>query len=257
MHNEPAIKQLGITFIELTLSQAVCLKPTSSNRRSCRFSRASVRRPRPRSPSPRPRRTARVRTVCTSQRSRARSAIASLPRSSPPPRPRATRRRRPSTHTVAEPEAALEQGDAPVPIPARPAQKRRPSFRAEASIDMTPDPTPTGYSPAVTTRQICAVAPARAPRPAVACIGPATRILACTRRRLARANPSGAPRLYRIRDTRCASANDARGAARAQRPFRYHRAPDPSASAICGASGTGGGTAAGAAPREQLDVCRN
>ncbi|KAJ7196471.1 hypothetical protein GGX14DRAFT_403192 [Mycena pura] len=80
------------------------------------------------------------------------------------PPARATRRRRPSTRTVAEPEAALEQGDAPVAVPARPAQKR-PSFRAEAFIDMMPDPTPTAPESAVTTRRIRAVAPARSRAP--------------------------------------------------------------------------------------------
>ncbi|KAJ7194309.1 hypothetical protein GGX14DRAFT_576449 [Mycena pura] len=46
--------------------------------------------------------------------------------------------------TAAEPEAVLEQGNSPVPVPGWPVQKRHPSFRAEPFIDMTPaDPTPT------------------------------------------------------------------------------------------------------------------
>ncbi|KAJ7190974.1 hypothetical protein GGX14DRAFT_601470 [Mycena pura] len=59
------------------------------------------------------------------------------------PRARVTRWRRPSMRTAREASATLEQGDAPVPVPAQPAQKRRPSFRAESFISMTPDPAPT------------------------------------------------------------------------------------------------------------------
>ncbi|KAJ7198141.1 hypothetical protein GGX14DRAFT_402167 [Mycena pura] len=159
----------------VNLIKVVCLKLTSSNRRSG-----------PTPPSPLSESEAEANSPCAHCLRLAKVTCALGDRIPPAlvataPPARATRRRRPSTRTVAEPEAALEQGDAPVAVPAWPAQKRRPSFRAEAFIDMMPDPTPTAPESAVTTRRIRAVAPARAPCPAVACIGPATRILASAR----------------------------------------------------------------------------